>query len=58
MKGDQEVSQKPDPAGAILAYLHQVGTGLDSDFLWEAVRVLSALLMSLMRLFSLPLAML
>jgi hypothetical protein len=33
----------PDPTEAILAYLRQVGAGLDRDFLPEAVRVVSAL---------------
>ncbi len=34
----------PDPTDTILAYLRQVGLGLDPDFLREAVRVMSALL--------------
>ncbi|MGO8951174.1 MAG: IS256 family transposase [Ktedonobacterales bacterium] len=34
-----------DPTEATLAYLRQVGAGLDPDFLREAVRVMSALLM-------------
>lgn len=33
----------PDPTDTILAYLRQVGLGLDPDFLREAVRVMSAL---------------
>lgn len=36
-----------DPTEAILTYLRQVGAGLDPDFLREAVRVMSALLMEL-----------
>jgi transposase-like protein len=37
----------PDPTDTILAYLRQVGLGLDPDFLREAVRVMSALLMEI-----------
>ena len=36
-----------DPAETILAYLHQVGAGIDPDFLRETVRVMSALLMEI-----------
>src|SRR5260221_4726536 len=36
-----------DPTETILAYLRQVGAGLDPDFLREAVRVMSALLMEI-----------
>lgn len=36
-----------DPTEAILTYLRQVGAGLDPDFLREAARVMSALLMEL-----------
>lgn len=36
-------SGMPDPTDTILAYLRQVGLGLDPDFLREAVRVMSAL---------------
>ena len=36
-----------DPTEAILAYLRQIGAGLDPDFLREAVRVMSTLLMEL-----------
>lgn len=36
-----------DPSDAILAYLRHVGAGLDPDFLREAVRVMSALLMEI-----------
>ncbi len=36
-----------DPTETLLAYLHQVGAGLDPDFLREAVRVMSALLMEI-----------
>jgi transposase-like protein len=35
------------PTEAILAYLRQVGAGLDPDFLREAVRVMSAMLMEI-----------
>ncbi|RAQ95882.1 transposase [Thermogemmatispora tikiterensis] len=35
----------PDPTDTILAYLRQVGLGLDPDFWREVVRVMSALLM-------------
>lgn len=37
----------PDPTDTILAYLRKVGAGLDPDFLREAVRVMSALLMEI-----------
>src|SRR5215469_15695855 len=37
----------PDPTEALLAYLRQVGAGLDPDFLREAVRVMSAMLMEI-----------
>src|SRR5215469_142459 len=37
----------PDPAEAILTYLRQVGAGLDPDFLREAVRAMSTLLMEI-----------
>lgn len=36
-----------DPTETLLAYLRQVGAGLDPDFLREAVRVMSALLMEI-----------
>jgi putative transposase len=36
-----------DPTDTILAYLRKVGAGLDQDFLREAVRVMSALLMEI-----------
>jgi len=36
-----------DPTEAILAYLRQIGAGLDPDFLREAVRVMSTLLMEM-----------
>jgi hypothetical protein len=36
-----------DPTSALLEYLRQVGAGLDPDFLREAVRVMSALLMEI-----------
>jgi putative transposase len=37
----------PDPTDTILEYLRQVGLGHDPDFLREAVRVMSALLMEI-----------
>jgi transposase-like protein len=36
-----------DPSAAMLAYLRQAGAGLDPDFLREAVRVMSELLMEI-----------
>jgi putative transposase len=36
-----------DPTEAILTYVRHVGAGLDPDFLREAVRVMSALLMEI-----------
>jgi transposase-like protein len=36
-----------DPTDTILAYLRKVGASLDQDFLREAVRVMSALLMEI-----------
>jgi len=36
-----------DPTEAILAYLRQIGAGLDPDFLREAVRAMSTLLMEM-----------
>lgn len=36
-----------DPTEAILTYLHHMGAGLDPDFLREAARVMSALLMEI-----------
>jgi len=36
-----------DPTEAILAYLRQIGAGLDPDFLREAVRGMSTLLMEM-----------
>jgi putative transposase len=43
----QEMRTVRDPTEAILTYLRQVGAGLDPDFLREAVRVMSALLMEI-----------
>jgi len=37
----------PDPTDTILAYLRKVSAGLDPDFLREAARVMSALLMEI-----------
>lgn len=36
-----------DPTETILAYLRQIGAGLNPDFLREAVRVMSTLLMDM-----------
>jgi putative transposase len=44
-RGEQEMRRMPDPTEAILAYPRKVDARLDPDFLREAVRVMSALLM-------------